>query len=76
MSPFHFSQFSFRYPLQAARQDVNCPTKDQLMDRLKKAKKGESVKRFLAPLTQYGPTLIEHSLRTVGVAQNAQVWLL
>uniref|UniRef100_A0A1I7V9U2 Nuclear export mediator factor NEMF n=1 Tax=Loa loa TaxID=7209 RepID=A0A1I7V9U2_LOALO len=62
-----------RYPLEAARQNVSCPTKDELMERLKTAKKGESVKRFLAPLTQYGPTLIEHSLRTVGVAQNAQI---
>lgn len=38
-----------------------------------RAKKGDSVKRFLAPLTQYGPALIEHSLRIAGFAQNAQV---
>ncbi|VDK77613.1 unnamed protein product [Onchocerca ochengi] len=62
-----------RYPLEAARQDVSCPTKDELMETFKKVKKNESVKRFLAPLTQYGPVLIEHSLRTVGIAQNAQI---
>ncbi|VDK73476.1 unnamed protein product [Litomosoides sigmodontis] len=62
-----------RYPLEAVRHDISCPTKDELMERLKKAKKGDSVKRFLAPLTQYGPTLIEHSLRVVGVARNAQI---
>ncbi|KAK6114481.1 Fibronectin-binding protein A N-terminus (FbpA) family protein [Brugia pahangi] len=62
-----------RYPVEAARQDVNCPTKYELIEGFKKAKKGESVKRFLAPLTQYGPTLIEHSLRTIGVCQNAQI---
>ncbi|CAG9539808.1 unnamed protein product [Cercopithifilaria johnstoni] len=62
-----------RYPLEAVRQDISCPTKDELMERIKKAKKGDSVKRFLAPLTQYGPTLIEHSLRIAGVAQNAQI---
>ncbi|KAL3991037.1 Fibronectin-binding protein A N-terminus (FbpA) family protein [Acanthocheilonema viteae] len=62
-----------RYPLEAVRQDISCPTKDELMERFRKAKKGDSVKRFLAPLTQYGPTLIEHSLRMAGVAQNAQI---
>lgn len=67
-------KIAFRYPLETARQVANCPTKDELLEGFRKAKKGESVRRFLAPLTQYGPTLIEHSLRVVGVAQNAQVW--
>ncbi|MCP9265072.1 Ribonuclease-like protein [Dirofilaria immitis] len=49
-----------RYPLEAARQDVSCPTKDDLMEQFKRLKK-------------YGPVLIEHSLRTVGVPRNAQI---
>lgn len=68
-------RFSVRetYPIENARQEAMVPSKARLIEMLATTKKGESVRRALAPLTQYGPALIEHSLRLAGICSNAQV---
>ncbi|VDN00887.1 unnamed protein product [Thelazia callipaeda] len=62
-----------KYPLEAARQVASCLTKDELIMRLNNAKEGDSLKRFFAPLTQYGSALIEHSLKAVGISKDAKI---
>ncbi|VDM40533.1 unnamed protein product [Toxocara canis] len=61
------------YPIGNARQEVVVPSKEQLAEMLGRAKKSESLKRALAPSTQYGPALVEHSLRSIGIASNSQI---
>ncbi|VDK53631.1 unnamed protein product [Anisakis simplex] len=60
------------YPIANARQCSMQPSTDDLWNMLKNGKKGDSLRRALAPLTHYGPALIEHSLRSVGIPNNAQ----
>lgn len=68
-------RFSVRetYPIENARQEAMVPSKARLIEMLATTKEGESVRRALAPLTQYGPALIEHSLRLAGICNNAQI---
>uniref|UniRef100_A0AC35U2M6 NFACT-R_1 domain-containing protein n=1 Tax=Rhabditophanes sp. KR3021 TaxID=114890 RepID=A0AC35U2M6_9BILA len=62
-----------RYPLELAQYDGKIPNSQEIKDAMVKAKKGTQLKRILAPMTIYGPALIDHCLMGQGYASNVPV---
>ncbi|MFH4974566.1 hypothetical protein AB6A40_001275 [Gnathostoma spinigerum] len=62
-----------KYPVANARQSLDELTENEVYNLVSNAKKGGSLRRILAPGTQYGPALIEHCLLAQGFPRNAQI---
>uniref|UniRef100_A0A914WEK2 Nuclear export mediator factor NEMF n=1 Tax=Plectus sambesii TaxID=2011161 RepID=A0A914WEK2_9BILA len=62
-----------KYPVELARQSDEAMSLDRLKEVLAGAKPNDSLRKVLAPLTQYGPALLEHCFISAGFPPNCQV---
>ncbi|CAI4226947.1 unnamed protein product [Auanema sp. JU1783] len=61
-----------KFPIENARSEDDLPTVENLQEAFSKAKKGDNLRRMIAPLTQMGGPLIDHALFESGFPNNAQ----